>query len=79
MTLAQRLGEYVRACFTGIWIESHEHADALTAIGQLCQQEDWQLATWDIDQGLQVAGRDRARGACAGCSSHGRFWTKWTE
>ncbi|MFN3157689.1 MAG: AAA family ATPase [Rubinisphaera brasiliensis] len=58
MTLAQRLGEYVRACFTGIWIESHEHADALTAIGQLCRQEDWQLATWDIDQGLQVPGSE---------------------
>lgn len=29
MQLADRSVEYVRACFTGIWIESHEHTDAL--------------------------------------------------
>jgi hypothetical protein len=56
MTLIDRLGEYVRACFTGIWIESHEHPDALLAISQLCRREDWQMATWDIEQGLQVPG-----------------------
>ena len=53
MTFAERLGEYVRACFTGLWIESHEHPDALAEIAQLCRQEDWKLLTWDIDQGLQ--------------------------
>lgn len=58
MTLIERLGEYVRACFTGIWIESHEHQDALVAIAQLCHQEEWQLATWDIEQGLKVPGAE---------------------
>jgi len=58
MTLTQRLGEYIRACFTGIWIQSHEHPDALLAIAQLCQQEEWRLATWDIDQGLRGSGGD---------------------
>lgn len=52
MTLTERLAEYVRACFTGVWIESHEHQDALVAIAGLCRQQDWQLATWDIEQGL---------------------------
>ncbi len=56
MTLLERLPEYVRACFTGIWIESHEHQDALASITQLCRQEAWQLATWNIDQGLRVPG-----------------------
>ena len=56
MTLTQRIGEYVRACFTGIWIESHEHQDALVAIAQLSQQENWKLATWNIEQGLRVSG-----------------------
>ncbi|MCA9091474.1 MAG: AAA family ATPase [Planctomycetaceae bacterium] len=56
MTLTERLAEYVRACFTGIWIESHEQQDALMAIAQLCQREDWRLATWNIEQGLRVAG-----------------------
>ncbi|MFZ9090061.1 MAG: hypothetical protein ACO3FE_08215 [Planctomycetaceae bacterium] len=32
MSLTERLAEYVRACFSGIWIESHEHQDALVAI-----------------------------------------------
>ena len=45
MKINTRLAEYVRACFTGIWIESHEHQDALTEIAQLCHDEQWQLAT----------------------------------
>jgi SpoVK/Ycf46/Vps4 family AAA+-type ATPase len=57
MQLTNRLSEYVRACFTGIWIESREHQDALTEIAGLCLQEDWQLATWDIDSGLNVPGQ----------------------
>ena len=27
MTLSERLSEYVRACFTGIWVRSFEHDD----------------------------------------------------
>ncbi len=56
MSLIEQLAEYVRACFTGLWIESHEQQDALTAIAQLCQQEEWRLATWNIEQGLRVSG-----------------------
>ena len=51
MTLAERLSEYVQACFTGLWIESHEHQDALTEIAGLCRQERWRLAIWDIAGG----------------------------
>ena len=57
MSLAQRLSEYVRACFTGLWIESHEHQDALTEIATLCREEHWQLATWDIEVGLSISGQ----------------------
>ena len=57
MKLTNRLSEYVRACFTGIWIESHEHQDALTEIAQLCHDQQWQLATWDIESGLNVPGQ----------------------
>ena len=56
MTLAERLSEYVRACFSAIWIESFEHEDALAEIAQLCNAENWQLATWDIEQGLRAGG-----------------------
>ena len=57
MNLRHRLTEYVRACFTGIWIESHEHQDALTEIAQLCRDEQWRLATWDIESGLSLPGQ----------------------
>jgi hypothetical protein len=63
MSLAARLSEYIRACFTGIWIESHEHQDALAEIAQLCRAEQWRLATWDIALGLSVEGADLADSA----------------
>lgn len=57
MTLTERLSEYIRACFSGIWIESHEHHDALSEIAQLCREEGWRLATWDIESGLVIPGQ----------------------
>jgi hypothetical protein len=58
MTLAERLSEYVRACFTGIWVQSFEHDDAIVEIARLCRQQRWSLATWDIDRGLTLAGQN---------------------
>jgi SpoVK/Ycf46/Vps4 family AAA+-type ATPase len=55
LNLNQRLTEYVRACFTGLWIVSHEHQDVLAEIAQLCREQQWQLATWDIESGLNTA------------------------
>lgn len=57
MTLSERLAEYVRACFTGLWIESHEHVDAVAEIAGLCRREDWRLAIWDVDSGLNLHGQ----------------------
>src|SRR4051794_35100724 len=57
MTLAERLSEYVRACFTGLWVRTHEADDAPQEIARLCRQERWALATWDVDRGLAVAGQ----------------------
>lgn len=56
MTLMERVSEYVRACFTGLWIHSHEHPEAIREIGGLCSQEGWLFAKWDIGQGLTVTG-----------------------
>ena len=58
MTLAERLSEFVRAAFTGLWVQSFEHDDAIAEIARLCRQQRWALATWDIDRGLNVQGRD---------------------
>ena len=52
--LKEKLHELVSACFTGIWVETHESHEALAEIQQLCQEQSWQLATWDIDRGLVV-------------------------
>ncbi len=56
MKLSTEIREYVAACFAGLWIRSHEHEDALAEIAELCREESWNLATWDIASGLQVSG-----------------------
>ena len=66
MTLSERLSEYIAACFTGLWIESHEHVDALAEIAGLCRHEDWQLATWDVDAGLNLPGQSADADSTAG-------------
>jgi hypothetical protein len=58
--LQEKLHELVSACFTGIWIESSEQHEAIAEIQQLCRDEQWQLATWDIDRGLVIAGGENA-------------------
>ena len=65
MTLAERLAEYVRACFTGLWVQSFEHQDALAEIAGLCRTNGWSLATWDIDKGLALAGQSAESGGIA--------------
>ncbi|MFI5379031.1 MAG: AAA family ATPase [Tepidisphaerales bacterium] len=57
MSLSQRLGEYIAAAFTGIWVQSHEHADALVEIARMCKEKNWSLAVWDVDRGLQSGGQ----------------------
>jgi SpoVK/Ycf46/Vps4 family AAA+-type ATPase len=63
MTLAERLSEYVRACFTGLWVRTHEADDAISEIAGLCRREGWSLATWDVDNGLAFAGPGPIPGA----------------
>jgi hypothetical protein len=58
MQLTQRLSEYISACFTGLWVASHEHDDALSEIAQLCRDQNWRLAVWDIASGLQIPGQN---------------------
>ena len=56
MTLSERLSEYVRAAFSGIWVQSHEHDEAVHEIAGLCRQNHWSLATWDVDRGIALTG-----------------------
>ena len=57
MSLAQALYPYIAACFTGIWIESHEHEDAIAELRNLCREHDWSCASWDLDRGLRIVGQ----------------------
>ena len=66
MTLATRLLEYISACFTGLWIQSHEHDDALTEIAQVCRDQEWRLAVWDVERGLHLPGQPGGQAGDAG-------------
>ena len=66
MSLSRQLSEYVSACFTGIWIESHEHDDAIADIARLCHDQQWRLAIWDVCQGLVVPGQDNESAEAGG-------------
>src|SRR3954467_14827249 len=68
MTLAERLSEYVRAAFTGIYVRSHEHDDAIAEIARLCRDQGWSLATWDVDRGLALAGPADGPGVVSGAA-----------
>ena len=56
--LKEKLHELISACFTGIWVETHESHEALAEISQLCQENEWRLANWDVDRGLVVGTDD---------------------
>ena len=66
MSLTQRLTEYISAAFTGLWIQSAEHDDALAEIAQMCRDQQWRLAVWDIERGLQIPGQANGQAADAG-------------
>src|SRR3954453_10558057 len=68
MTLAERLAEYVRAAFSGIYIRSHEHDDAIAEIARLCRDQAWSLATWDVDRGLAISGQTDTPAAVSGAA-----------
>lgn len=60
MSLQQKLSEYIQACCTGIWLESHEHHDAISEMATMCNAEGWNLSTWDCENGLQMTGAARS-------------------
>jgi hypothetical protein len=66
MSLSARLHEYIAACFTGLWVQSAEHDDALAEIAQMCRNENWRLAIWDVNTGLQLPGNGNGQSADTG-------------
>ena len=68
MSLTKRLTEYISACFSALWVQSFEHEDALREIAQMCREQNWRLASWDIEQGLQLPGQANGQPTDAGGS-----------
>ena len=58
MSLGDQFTDYIRACFTGLWIETSEQNEAIQEIQQLCQTQHWDCQVWDIEQGLQPPASD---------------------
>lgn len=54
MKLTDQLTDYVRAAFTGLWIQTHESDEAEREIIQHARQQHWKLAVWDIANGLRL-------------------------
>lgn len=54
MTLTQSLTDYVRAAFSGLYVQTVEPDEALREIASLCQSQAWRLVTWDLNRGLTL-------------------------
>ena len=56
--LKEKLKQLVSACFTGIWIETFEFQEAIREITELCREEEWVSAIWDVGHGIRVGNGD---------------------
>lgn len=50
--LKQSISEHIRAGFSGIWVQSYEHEEALMEVYAACKDDEWKMLKWDIDRGL---------------------------
>lgn len=54
MTLADQLTDYINAAFTGLWVLTHEQEEAEREIIQHAKQKEWQVAVWDLANGVRL-------------------------
>lgn len=52
MTFASQFQKLVDACFTGLWVESHEPDEVEREIAALSKERGWELVCWDVAQGF---------------------------
>jgi hypothetical protein len=64
--LADELRDYIRAAFTGLWLQTFEPDEAEREVVQLAKQESWRLAIWDVANGLRIPGRPEPTESGAG-------------
>ncbi len=53
MQLQNELRDLISACFSGIYIETHEPDEAIVEIEALCKDNTWKCTLWDLEEGLQ--------------------------
>jgi hypothetical protein len=56
--------EHINAAFSGIWIQTHQADEAETEIRHAAKEQGWELAVWDIANG--VRSNAGAKGVAAG-------------
>src|SRR5262245_3811568 len=54
MNLTEQLTDYVHAAFSGLWVLSQEPDEAEREIVQHARQQQWQVAVWDVADGLRL-------------------------
>lgn len=54
MPLSETLTDYIRAAFTGLWIQTQEPDEAEAEIIRLAAEQSWRVACWDVAQGLRL-------------------------
>ena len=56
MNFKDSLKDYIRAAFSGVWVQTYEPDEAQREIGQLCREAGWLYTNWDLDSGDPVNG-----------------------
>lgn len=51
--LVSEVEQFVKAGFTALWVQSHEHEEAIKQLIELCGKRKWEIGYWDADQGLK--------------------------
>ena len=54
MPLKSDFSSSVAAAFTGIWVRSYEHVDAMATISETCGEYGWTVLTWDAEVGTRA-------------------------
>jgi len=62
--MKKNLIEHINAAFSGIWIQTHQADEAEAEIRQAAKEQSWELAVWDIANGVRSG--TGAKGVAAG-------------
>lgn len=53
MKLSEKIHDYIRAAFTGLWIQTYELEDCIRELGQYCADEELRFAEWNNELGVR--------------------------